>query len=205
MSHFWRPSVRVLLGILLAAATLPVPIAVTAQERPWSEKPIFGEDEDGEPWKELGFELPGFPTDESLALLDLEYTDHRYDFFLDRNSLSVGKDRVLRYTVVVQSTSGRRNVFYEGVRCSTLEYKTYAYGTRRGKFKPYSKPKWKLWNKVPRQGPHGFRASLSEDVLCDRTKYTQNVKDVLRRVDSSTSRSYQAAFPSANDEGVLRR
>ena len=37
--------------------------------------------------------------------------------FVDRASVSHGKDGVMRYTVVVRSASGASSVFHEGLRC----------------------------------------------------------------------------------------
>ena len=43
-----------------------------------------------------------------------------------RTSLTVGTDGVVRYTVVVTSPAGARNVNYEGIRCDTYEWRLYA-------------------------------------------------------------------------------
>src|SRR3982074_2310115 len=47
-------------------------------------------------------------------------------FFIDKNSLSVGTDGVIRYTVVVKSPAGARNVNYEGIRCDNYNWRLYA-------------------------------------------------------------------------------
>jgi hypothetical protein len=47
-------------------------------------------------------------------------------FAVDRNSISVGDDGVVRYTVVATSAGGARNVNYEGIRCDTYEWRRYA-------------------------------------------------------------------------------
>jgi len=47
-------------------------------------------------------------------------------FGIDPKTLSIGKDGVLRYVMVATSSSGAMNAMYEGIRCSTGEYKTYA-------------------------------------------------------------------------------
>ena len=176
-----------------------------SQERPWSEKPIFGEDVGGEVWKEGGYQLPDFPQDESLRLLDLEYLAPRFTFYIDTDSLSVGQDAVLRYTVVIESQSGKRTVYFEGVRCETGEYKTYAYGTRKQTFQSFKQPRWKLWDKAPRTGANGYRRSLSEIYLCDPYAHVPVVAQVKRRLGSSTTRRYEAAFPNALDEGPQTR
>ncbi|KMQ79968.1 hypothetical protein BPMI_03703 [Candidatus Burkholderia pumila] len=47
-------------------------------------------------------------------------------FAVDKNSLSVGDDGVVRYTIVATSAGGARNVNYEGIRCDTYEWRRYA-------------------------------------------------------------------------------
>jgi hypothetical protein len=47
-------------------------------------------------------------------------------FAVDKASVTVGDDGVVRYTVVASSPSGARNVNYEGIRCDTYEWRRYA-------------------------------------------------------------------------------
>ncbi|VXC42862.1 conserved hypothetical protein [Burkholderia sp. 8Y] len=47
-------------------------------------------------------------------------------FAVDKSSLTVGNDGVVRYVVVATSPSGARNVNYEGIRCDTYEWRRYA-------------------------------------------------------------------------------
>ncbi|SAL74391.1 lipoprotein [Caballeronia peredens] len=48
------------------------------------------------------------------------------NFAVDKTSLTVGNDGVVRYVVVVTSPAGARNVNYEGIRCDTYEWRRYA-------------------------------------------------------------------------------
>jgi hypothetical protein len=66
----------------------------------------------------------------SLVELQLEApTDFRY--FVDAASLSVGADRIVRYTLVARSPSGVENITFEGLRCAG-EYRVYAVGQPHG-------------------------------------------------------------------------
>ena len=49
-----------------------------------------------------------------------------FKFFVDPQSLSVGADGVVRYTLVARSSSGVENVSYEGIRCNNFSYRIYA-------------------------------------------------------------------------------
>ena len=75
-------------------------------------------------------------------------------FFIDRASLSVGKDLVVRYTLVARSPQGAENVTYEGIYCRNGTHRVYALGQRDGSWKPVSLD-WtatdKLWARVLRR------------------------------------------------------
>ena len=47
---------------------------------------------------------------------------------MDSASLSVGDDGVVRYVLVARSPQGAENISFEGLRCSSGEYKIYAIG-----------------------------------------------------------------------------
>ena len=82
-------------------------------------------------FKEDALNLPAYPDD--AALIEFRARGHSKNrFYVDRNSVSLGADRVVRYTAVIKSPSGAANVSYEALRCKTTEYKVYAYGTRKG-------------------------------------------------------------------------
>ena len=51
-----------------------------------------------------------------------------FTFFIDPQTLSVGADGVVRYTLVARSRSGAENVSYEGMRCENGTYRVYAIG-----------------------------------------------------------------------------
>ncbi|WP_341314240.1 CNP1-like family protein [Paraburkholderia sp. IMGN_8] len=69
--------------------------------------------------------LPPLPQDSNLLPFEVS-GNTPLQFSIDRNSVSVGSDGVVRYTVVVTSPSGARNVNYEGIRCDTYEWRLYA-------------------------------------------------------------------------------
>ena len=71
--------------------------------------------------------LPALPRDADLIEF---YVSNMvsFRFFIDAASLSVGPDRVVRYTLVARSPSGIANVSHEGIRCADLSYRIYAYG-----------------------------------------------------------------------------
>ena len=107
--------------------------------------PLLAEGFDAEfeekPWAEVEVQLPAFPETENLIAFRVGYhIDTKY--LIDGNSLSVGPDGVIRYTLVVISASGAKNISYEGLRCATAERRLYAFGRSD---KTWSKARSNLW------------------------------------------------------------
>ncbi len=124
---------RLLLFMALFAAISPLHAKRDAYGM---EKEYFDFDESQvEQWKESEISLPPYPRDENLLAVPLLATD-TLKIYIDRASLSRGPDRVARFSLVVESPSGARSVFYDGLRCETREYKTYAIGGPEQTFTP---------------------------------------------------------------------
>ncbi len=121
---------------------------------------------EGEKWAETNVKIPDYPDDGDLIQLPVLDTANKLEYYIDEKSLSVSKnDYVVRYTMVIEGKRGAKNVFYEGIRCSTSEYKTYAFGNGKGKLRPSKKPEWKP---VGNSGFTKFRAFLMDEYFCER-------------------------------------
>ncbi len=129
-------------------------------------------------FKEDALSLPPYPDDAAL----IEFRPRGYSknrFYIDRNSVLLGPDWVVRYTAIIKSPSGVANVSYEALRCKTSEYKVYAYGTPSGTWMNASEPKWQ---DVGRTAAN-FRYSLWADYLCDGEGVRgRNAKDLIARL-----------------------
>ncbi len=129
--------------------------------RPEQESPFVEAPE----WKEIGIKLPAYPKDGDLIDLHLDSPGNKLQYFMDEKSIAVSKqDHVVRYTVVIESARGTRNIFYEGIRCDVEEYKTYAFGSGKQKLRPGRNPEWKP---VTGRGYAKFRIDLIEYYLCE--------------------------------------
>ncbi|HKQ25903.1 MAG TPA: CNP1-like family protein [Burkholderiales bacterium] len=130
------------------------------------------------PFKEDALNLPAYPDD--AGLIEFRPRGHSENrFYVDRNSVSLGADWVVRYTAVVKSPSGATNISYEALRCKTAEYKVYAYGARNGTWTTARETKW--------QGVDGttnnFRYSLRVDYLCDSEAVAgRNAKELIAKL-----------------------
>ena len=164
--------------LMLCVCGLLWQVATCAQEGPAStfiEPP---------PWQEQAVSLPAYPADADLLPFPVDLPDLSQTFALDAKSLSVGADRVVRYTVAITSTSGARNVIHEGIRCETREFRTYAYGEASHQFRPTQGDKW---HSISAQGWGGFRAVLLRDYLCDNHLSPYHLNEITRRLSHTGS------------------
>lgn len=97
-------------------------------------------------WKES--EAPAPPALRTTGLIPLEIPGSQLRFGVDPASVSLGSDGVVRYVVVAASASGAVNGVYEGIRCSTGEYKVYARNAGGGW--SISGSDWRLLHDQPR-------------------------------------------------------
>jgi len=131
-----------------------------------------------EKWKEGKVTIPSLPNEDDLIPIAIDKNRTRFQHFIDKKTISVGEDRVIRYSIVLKSTNGVSNVFYEGIRCATKEYRTYAIASGN-KFNPMKKSKWKYIGHS-----HYYRLDLYENYLCDRMSNSPFNKDqVVRRIE----------------------
>ena len=130
-------------------------------------------------WQEQNESLPELPKAENLipfAVVNRGYDNYSYS--IDSASLSIGEyDGVRRYTVVITSRSGVRNLRYEAIRCETGEYKTYAYAVGDGAFRSYTAPKWQ---NIGREGSGRYRYTLFDEVYCRNYDTDMTLADILR-------------------------
>ncbi len=169
------------IGIFLALCFPLVP-ALHAQPNPdmiKSERGFLSKPDQKKQPESDQITFPQAPRQANLVALDSELTDGRYEYFIDRASVSMGSDQILRYTVVLQSDTGARNVFYEGIRCATSEFKTYAYATQSGEFRPMTSASWR---KLSTTAPYDYRRLLAQRYVCDRDGWPLNEKQVQKRI-----------------------
>lgn len=164
------------LALTVALLAMLAPALVGAAQRGMPED-IGGVPEEKQ-FEEDRLKLPSPPQDSGL----IEFrprgsSNNRY--YIDGNSVSLGADRVVRYTLVVKSPSGVANVSYEGLRCKTSEYKVYAYGTKSGEWTGARDPKWRPVG----VSSSNFHYSLWVDYLCDSEAVGgRNARDLVARL-----------------------
>ena len=128
-------------------------------------KPVFADSFDNEfdekPWQEIEVQLPPFPERDNLIPFKVgAVTDMR--FFIDEKSISIGSDDVIRYTLVVISSSGAQNISFEGMRCTTGERRVYAFGQAD---RTWSKARSNKWIRL-QGGSNSHHVALFSDYFC---------------------------------------
>jgi hypothetical protein len=129
-------------------------------------------------WKESVVEPPPYPDDRNLIALPALPGDS-LKVFVDRASLSRADDYVLRFTLVIESGSGARNVLFEGIRCETGEYKTYGYGAAGGKLEPL---KTATWRPIENLGQNAYRWRLYRHYVCTDSLSARGPEEFLREL-----------------------
>jgi len=106
--------------------------------------------------------LPAYPKDTDLIefYVGPAATNH---FFIDGSSLSVGKDGIVRYVIVIKTAGGATNVAYEGIRCESREYRIYATGRADG---TWAESRSAIWRLIENKDINRHHAALNRDFLC---------------------------------------
>jgi len=133
--------------------------------------------EDAE-WKES--EVPPPPAFDVGKLVTFEVSPNSSLVYgVDPASISISKsDGVVRYVMVATSASGARNVMYEGLRCSTGEFKTYARYSPEGRWSMASDPEWRPLFGMPSK--HALR--FAQAGACDNASVPLTVNALVRRL-----------------------
>jgi hypothetical protein len=156
--------------ILMLALAGASPLAAAERDRFLSEptdvNPNFKE---LEAWKEqVSAQLPPWPKDADLVEFHTEGLATPFRYYIDTKSLSVDAQKIVRYTVVVESGSGARNVAHEGIRCTPNgQHRLYAYGVG-GKFQLVADTQW---HGLQDPGVPPYARDLTRFYLCVPLKF----------------------------------
>lgn len=171
-SLFRRQLTAALTGLLLAIPSVVYPFEGDEEWR----FPFDGEKQQAD-WQEQAAELPAFPSPAQLTELPQQPADAALTILMDIDSVAVGEDGVVRYTLALRSRTGAQNIFYEGIRCGTREWKTYAYG-RDGSWRENQTD----WQPLTRMGAGAYRHALYDHYLCERFGSRLENKEIKRRL-----------------------
>ena len=152
---------------LVVAGMLGMSFAAWAQFNP-----------DAMDWKEG--EIPSPPAFDVGKLLVFDVsTGSSLVYGVDPATLRIGNDGIVRYVMVATSGSGARNVLYEGMRCSSGEFKTYARYSAEGVWRPVDKPEWRsMFGNMPSR----HAVQFARTAACSNSAPTSSVEEIVRRL-----------------------
>jgi hypothetical protein len=158
---------------ILPVLLLCLPLAAHAE---WGE--FEREFDQDKPWVEVAAQLPAYPKAENLIPFNVTSAS-RNTYFVDAESISVGADNVIRYTVVIEAAGGARNVSFEGLRCESAERRLYAYGHPDG---TWSKARNAGWEDIKLRSQLSYRKALYEDHFCIFGVRVKDSKEAVRNL-----------------------
>ena len=135
-------------------------------------------DDTSKSWQEIVVQLPKPPNLQTLMPFDVSATATQ-TFAVAPESVTVGSDGVVRFILVAQSANGARNISYEGLRCTSLESKLYAFGHEDGSWTRSRRDSW-----TPISGGMANRqyAALADGYFCDARSVAGNLDGMLQRL-----------------------
>ena len=152
---------------LVVAGMLGLSFAAWAQFNP-----------DAMDWKEGEVPLPPAFDVGKLMVFDVS-AGSSLVYGVDPATLRIGKDGIVRYVMVATSRSGARNVLYEGIRCSSGEFKTYARYSAEGVWRPVDNPEWRsMFGNMPSR----HAVQFARTAACSNSAPTSSVEEIVRRL-----------------------
>jgi len=148
---------RIQLFFLTATVLLLLLLSACAAKKEFKE--AFNTEQ---PWVEQLSQLPPYPDVNNLIAFNVQ-TSADYQYAIDPESISIGEDGVIRFTLVSRSSSGATNINYEGIRCETYERKLYAIGRDD---KTWSKPRTSEWQVIDFVRQFYAQRELSRNLWC---------------------------------------
>jgi hypothetical protein len=126
-------------------------------------------------WEETEVKIPTTPPSKDLKPFYVSATA-QLKFALDATSIAFGKDEVIRYVVVITSSSGAQQVTYEGIRCEKYEWRLYATMQSDGK---WSKSPNSRWQVIKNTSYNSYHAALVRDAFCENAIPRRSAKEII--------------------------
>lgn len=161
----------------------------------WASNEYFNEDQDDSiPYdvenndiKEGDFEIPELSDESNWVEVEFPALSRSIQFYIDKTSLSLGNDSVLRYFIILRNRSGRTTVYFEGLHCWQRRFKRYAYASGKRPLQVRDQARWKSFSGNTRN----YHYVLSQGLFCDTgfgAKTVTQIRDTLtgkRAIDAN--------------------
>jgi hypothetical protein len=159
-----RRSALVLAAALAAGACSSPPKV----ESDWERRNLQGKSAEEE------LTPPAYPQAANLVPFRVEDAEG-FRYSIDRSTLRVDKDGVVRYVLVARSSEGAQNVTYEGLRCQTAENRVFAVGQPDGTWMT-ARSAWRSVS-APRH------LTLHRDFFCPQGEPVGSTADAVRALE----------------------
>ena len=171
-------SARRIAQLLIAGALLCCTgLSVAAGPMGYSENEDDVPFQDEKAWQEANVQLPPAPQEANLVEYFVSPLTTAKSF-VDLNSLSIGSDKVVRFTLITKTSGGAVNTSYEGIRCESYEKKIYAFGRPDGSWTPARGAQWK---QISDYGSNRQEAALYKDYFCENAILAGDLKTIVSR------------------------
>lgn len=149
-------------------------------------------------WQEARTVLPPAPRAEDLLRIEAPSAHAGFEYFIDRRSLRLGTDGVMRYTVVARSPAGATNAFHEGLRCFDDTVRTYGFASSDGVLRPVAREEWHL---LATRGARGYQNYLGNVIMCDRQGHAWEADKAIEALQAQyTAGGVRIERPCMNQE-----
>ncbi|MDR0736661.1 MAG: CNP1-like family protein [Zoogloeaceae bacterium] len=149
----------------------------------YGKRDTYTSDEDEEEradWKENQVELPGYPEPQDFYSFYVSAAT-RNRFFIDVKNIGIGSDGVVRYTLMIVTPSGIKNVSHEGMRCQSREKRTYAVG--RVHENTWVSARGSQWTRIRNETANRYHAALFMDFFCPNGLIAADAQSVRRAIE----------------------
>ena len=147
-------------------------------------------------FKEGTTTMPSTPPNQST--LAPFYVSERtvFKFAVDTSSISIGRDGVTRYIVVITNPSGDQQAQYEGIRCDSFQWRLYG-ALENGSWRenPLSS-----WREIQSKVPNRYQAALAQGAFCNFTSQEKNMTAIMKSLNPN---NFTGGTQPTNSFGVM--
>jgi hypothetical protein len=128
---------------------------------------------DAPPWREAEVAFPAYPDSKNFLAFSVGSLS-KNRFKIDTTSVAIGADEVVRYVLAVEAPGGASNITWEGIRCSTRQYKVYAIGLADRTWSAQRDSRW-----LPIESLNRHHAVLNREVFCPSGTPVRSANEAL--------------------------
>ena len=171
---------KILIVLFLFVITLPV-MALDDSLLDYDLSEDNGYDDSNDvPWTEDSLNVIQPPNPNEFLPVAIDNPPVGFTIYIDESSLSVSQsDLIIRYWLILKAGKST-NAIYEGMKCNTREYKSYAFQNKWDKTKIKTNPVAK-WQPIETQTHNRFREEIRQYFFCD-TLAARKRDDIIRRL-----------------------